>query len=331
MRIVEVNDVASVASEIGAGLRARGHAVTLLQPRLVGSDLPLWLKPAVSPARALEWAQLIRAIRRGGYDVAHIHYAYLGMVGVLGRFPYILHCHGTDLRETTALTRPFIARALARAEHVFYSTPDLAAYVAPVRRDGEFLPNPIDTELFRPLSPARDHRGVYICCALTEVKGAGRLLEACRILARERPEIRVTTPAQGPYVGVFGELPNVTLLHRQPRARLPTIISRHGVVAGWARFGIAGMAELEALACGRPVVSWFNQLDAYPERPPFVRAVDGRDIATAIMRLVDDADARERLGRAGRAWVERCHSLGRAAARVHEVCEEIGARSRAAA
>ena len=331
MRIVEINDIASVASEIGAGLRARGDSVTLIQPRLVGARLHPWLKPTVSPARAVEWAQLIRAIRRGDYDLAHIHYAYLGMLGVLGRFPFILHCHGTDLRESTAVTRPLIARALAAADHVFYSTPDLAPYVLPTRPDGEFLPNPIDTELFQPLSPAADHRDVYICCALTEVKGAGRILTACRILAEERPDIRITTPAQGPYSAAFAELPNVTLLHRQPRSRLPEIISRHGVVVGWVRFGIAGMAELEALACGRPVVSWFNQLDAYPDPPPFVRAVDGRDIANAVAQLVDDAAARERIGSAGREWVQRCHPLGQAAARVHEVSEAILGRPRAAA
>ena len=326
MHIVEINDVASVASEIGAGLRARGNRVTLIQPRLVGAQLHPWLKPSVSPARALEWFQLIRTIRQGDYDLAHIHYAYLGMLGVLGRFPFILHCHGTDLRETTAFTRPLIASALRHANHVFYSTPDLADYVLPIRPDGEFLPNPIDLEQFQPLTPAREYRDVYICCSLTEAKGAGRILKACRLLAEERPEIQITTPAQGPYEDAFRDLPNVTLIQHQPRGRLPEIISRHGVVIGQIRVGAIGMAELEALACGRPVVTWFNQLDAYPEPTPFVRAVDGRDIATVVAHLVDDPDAREQLGKTGREWVERCHPLERAAARVAAVGEQILAR-----
>src|SRR5690349_5849580 len=129
MRIAEINDIASVASDIATGLRARGHDVTLIRPRLFGGSLPSMVKPVVGPVRAVEWAQIIREVRSGHFDMVHIHYAYLGMLGVLGQFPYILHCHGSDMREIPPYTRPMITRALAEAGHVFYATPDLAAYV----------------------------------------------------------------------------------------------------------------------------------------------------------------------------------------------------------
>ena len=195
MRIAEINDIASVASEIGAGLRARGHEVTLFHPRLVGAGLHPQIKPITAPIRALDWIDLIRRIRAGNFDLVHIHYAYLGNIGALGGFPYILHCHGTDLRGETAVTRPLIRRALAEARHVFYSTPDLEAYVARVRDDGEFLPNPIDTVQFRPIVPAGERPGVFICCGLTEVKGAGRLLARCR-------QLFFTSKQQGSGIGL---------------------------------------------------------------------------------------------------------------------------------
>ena len=323
MRIAEVNDIASVATEITRGLRARGHDVTFLQPRLVGATLHPLIKPVVGPARAADWIDLIHTIRTGGYDLAHIHYAYLGNVGVLGHFPYILHCHGTDLRGSTALTRPLIRNALRRASHVFYSTPDLKAYVTRYRSDGEFLPNPIDTGMFAPSAPSSGCDGLFICCALTEIKGASRLYDACRRLNEARPDIRVTAIAGGPYSEEFAALPNVTLLPRQPRANLPGIINEHAVVLGWVRLGIAGMAELEAMACARPVVTWFNQAHIYPEEPPFVRAVDGRDIADAVVQLIDDPAARDRLGAEGRAWVHRHHRLEIAVGRVEEVARAI--------
>ena len=119
MRIAEINDIASVASEIGAGLRMRGHEVTLFHPRLVGANLHPQVKPVTAPIRALDWMDLIRRIKRGHFDLVHIHYAYLGNVGALGGFPYILHCHGTDLRGATAVTRPLIKKALREARHVF--------------------------------------------------------------------------------------------------------------------------------------------------------------------------------------------------------------------
>src|SRR5689334_1902757 len=115
MRIVEVNDIASVATEISRGLRARGHDVTFIQPRLVGASLHPLVKPSVGPLRALDWAATVRRIRAGNYDVAHIHYAYLGNLGGLARMPYILHCHGTDLRGATVFTRPFIRNAIRDA------------------------------------------------------------------------------------------------------------------------------------------------------------------------------------------------------------------------
>ncbi|MBI2767837.1 MAG: glycosyltransferase family 4 protein [Chloroflexi bacterium] len=316
MRIAEINDIASVASELAGGLRARGHDVDVIRPRLVGGGLPWMVKPIVGPVRAIEWAQIIREVRAGNYDAVHIHYAYLGMVGVLGKFPYILHCHGSDVREITPFTRPMVERALRGASRVFYSTPDLASYVKARRPDAEFLPNPVDTDDFQPMAPARESRDVFICCALSDIKGATRIHDACRRLAEQRPDIRVTAVAGGEWTARFEALPNVTLVPHQRRSRLPAIISRHGVVVGQVLLGVVGMAELEAMACARPVVAWYTHNHAYPERPPFVRAVDGVDIAAAVTRLVDDADGRQRLGDAGRTWVRRFHSVADTAERV---------------
>ena len=58
MRFAQVNDVASVATELAAGLRARGHTVEILYPRLYGAKLPPLLKLAVAPLRLLDWLRL---------------------------------------------------------------------------------------------------------------------------------------------------------------------------------------------------------------------------------------------------------------------------------
>lgn len=327
MRIAEINDIASVASDLARGLRARGHEVTVIRPRLFGGRLPWMVKPVVAPVRGVEWAQIIHKIHDGNFDIVHIHYAYLGMLGVLGKFPYILHCHGSDVREITPFTRPMIQRALRGAEKVYYATPDLAAYVLARRPDAEFLPNPVDGELFRPIEPATARDSVFVCCSLSDIKGAPRILEACRRLARLRPDIRITAIAGEEYTEDFAVLPNVTLIPRQPRNHLPEIISQHGVVMGQVLLGVVGMAELEAMACARPVVSWFCHRGAYEAFPPFVRAVDGFDIATAVIRLVDDADERTRIGEASRAWVTRYHNVGAVSERVERAAEEIVAAS----
>jgi glycosyltransferase involved in cell wall biosynthesis len=329
MRIAEVNDIASVASELARGLRDRGHDVTVIQPRLFGGGLHWAVKPVVSPVRLLEWTRLVRRLRAEQYDLIHIHYAYLGMVGVLGKFPYLLHCHGSDIWQITPFTRYITSRALKNAGHVFYATPDLAA-VLDQRPDAEFLPNPIDTEAFRALSPASDSTAVYIACALDDLKGAPALLEACRILAAQRPDIRLTAIAGGKYTPDFEALPNVGLLPRQARSDLPAVISRHGIVVGQTNLGAAGMAELESMSCARPVVCHFTFGGAYPEPPPFVAGKTGPEIAAAVIRLVDDPALRARTGGEGRAWIERHHDLRRITERVERAAFDLLQQPRAA-
>jgi glycosyltransferase involved in cell wall biosynthesis len=322
MRIAEVNDIASVASELARGLRDRGHDVTIIQPRLFGGGLHWAVKPVVSPVRLLEWTRLVRRLRAERYDLIHIHYAYLGMVGVLGKFPYILHCHGSDIWQITPFTRYITSRALKNAGHVFYATPDLAG-VLDQRPDAEFLPNPIDTETFRPLAPPGDSAAVYIACALDDLKGGPAILEACHALAAERPDIKVTAIAGGKYTSEFRALPNVTLLPRQARADLPAVISRHSVVVGQTNLGAAGMAEFESMSCARPVVCHFTFGHAYPEPPPFVAGKTGPEIAAAVMGLVDDAALRARLGDESRAWIERYHDLRRITERVEQAAFDL--------
>jgi glycosyltransferase involved in cell wall biosynthesis len=323
MRIAEINDIASVATELAEGLRARGHEVTVLRPRLVGGGLHWMVKPVVGPVRAVEWAQMIHEVHAGNYDMVHIHYAYLGMLGVLGKFPYILHCHGSDVREITPFTRPLTEHAIRHAGHVFYTTPDLATYVQARRPDAEFLPNPVDSIQFRPLQPARESRDVLVICGLSDIKGARRILNACRRLAQQRPDIRVTAIGSGEHTAAFAALPNVHMLPYQARADFPQLISRHGVVIGQVQLGVVGMAELEAAACGRPVICWYNYDRAYAERPPFVRAVDGFDIAEAVIRLVDDGDARQETGDTSRAWVQRHHNVETVAERVEAAARQL--------
>lgn len=324
VRIAQVNDVASVAAEISAGLRARGHEVELLHPRLYGANLPSAIKPVVVPLRLMDWLRLARQIRVGGFDAVHIHYAYLGVVGLIGRFPYILHCHGDDVRDLARpLRRPVIRAALKGAAHVFYSTPDLRSLVEDVRPDGEFLPNPIDTDVFKPVDLDSDAIDVFIACSLSANKGVANLLEACRLLAERRPKVRVTAIAGGEATRQFDALPNVTLIAHQPRFKLPALMGRHRVIVGQAHAGAVGMVELEGMAAARPVVCWFNFDAAYPEAPPFVRGHTGTEIFDAIVGLLDDPAGAAETGCRGREWVKRYHDLERIAARVEAVAREV--------
>jgi glycosyltransferase involved in cell wall biosynthesis len=327
VRIAEVSDVASVATELTAGLRARGHDVRFIQPRMAGAGLPGVVKPVVAPWRFMEWVAIAREIRRGGFDAVHIHHAYMGMIGVLGRFPYVLHCRGDDLRDLDhRVRRPFITVALRRAAYVYYAPPDLRERLQALRPDAEFLPNPVDTTVFRPRPANPEGPDVFVACALTENKGVANILEACRLLTESRPNIRITATAGGDATRAFDALPQVTLITHQPRAKLAEIMGRHRVIVGQTHQGAIGMTELEAMACARPVVAHFSHDDAYSEPPPLVRATSAVEIASGVAKYLDDAAAAHDLGCLARAWIERHHDVRVISARLEERLLQLAAR-----
>jgi glycosyltransferase involved in cell wall biosynthesis len=317
MRFVQVNDIASVASELAVALRRRGHHVDMLYPRLHGATLPPLGKLAVSPLRFLDWVRLAWHIRRGRYDAVHIHYGYLGIVGLIARVPYVLHCHGDDVRDVERrIWAPLIRLAIRKARHVYYSTPDLAEPLHRMRPDAEFLPNPIDVEQFRPQPLPDDAEDVLIACALSENKGVSAILDGVERLSHSRPAARVTAFAGGSHTARAEALPNVLLLVHQPRAKLPGLMARHRVIVGQVHQGAVGMVELESMACARPVIAWFTYADAYPEPPPFVQASTGEEVAAAAERLLDDPLRAAEIGAAGRAWVCRHHDAAAMAERL---------------
>lgn len=320
MRFVQVNDIASVASELAVALRKRGHHVDLLYPRLYGAGLPPWWKLIVIPFRFADWVRLAWRLSRGRYDAVHIHYAYLGIVGLMARVPYVLHCHGDDVRDVSRrIWAPVIRLAIKRARHVYYSTPDLKEPLMAIRPDAEFLPNPIDIETFSPQPLPADAEDVLVACALAENKGVDNIIAACATLAESRPDVRISAVAGGSGTAAADALPNVLLLMHQPRAKLPQLMARHRIIVGQVYQGAVGMVELEAMACGRPVVAYFTYNGAYSEPPPFVVAHSGEEIAAAITALLDDEAAWRRFSEEGPAWVARNHSAAQMAERVEQL------------
>jgi len=217
------------------------------------------------------------------------------------------------------LRSPVIRKALQGAQHLFYSTPDLASLVMAVRPDAEFLPNPVDTELFRPAELDSDAADVLIACSLSANKGVANILEAVRMLIAERPAIRITAIAHGEAVSSFDDFPNVTLVSHQLRWKLPALIARHRVIVGQAHMGAIGMVELEAMSCGRPLVARFDYNSAYPEPPPLVNAHTGTEIASAVTGLLDDPARASDAGLRSREWILRYHERRIVAARLVEV------------
>lgn len=117
---------------------------------------PLWRKGSTSSYTVAARFTDIASRAAKEYDVIHIHTSAEIVAPMRARHPdkkIILHHHGDNLRHMDPAHRETCER---HADKVLVSTPDLREYGG-----HEWLPNPVDTDLFSPRAPARNGRAVY--------------------------------------------------------------------------------------------------------------------------------------------------------------------------
>lgn len=224
-------------------------------------------------------------------DVYHVHYLLQDcfMASVLGKRPLIGHAHGSDLRTTIdhPLWGWIVKYNLRRCDKVIVSTPDILGIARRFRGDAEYVPNPVDTELFHP-KPPREHRRKKVLIASDsnwEVKGTD---VAIRALSRIKDKVDVSIIAYGRdfertvnLAMSLGMTPRI--LPKVPHWRMNQYYWDSDVVIDRFRLGSLGMVSLEAIACGRPVVTYVSS--EYPEYKdfPLKDLCDEEGIAEAVL------------------------------------------------
>lgn len=283
-------------------------------------------KALTFPLRAWPLAPTIFRVRTGDFDLVHVHYATHALVGPMSRTPFVVHCHGSDVRGVTpnSVAGRYLKAMLSRAGSVVYATPDLADAVRSMRADAVFVPNPIDSDTFGPgRLPERD---VLLGVRLDPIKGAEVAIEATARLVAMRPSTSVTVVANGPLLQRAMDMlggTRVELLERVAHDRMPALFRRHRTALGQFRVGAIGQYELEAMACGVPVVADFRHGGAYPEPPPIAVAFDAEAAANALRTLLEDEPLRAACAIRSRAWVVRYHDAVSVAARVRQVYDDV--------
>jgi len=326
MRIVHVREISNVAATLVEGLNRLGHQVTLKPMRTRGSETPVPKRLLLLPDRMREAVEVNRCIHRNRFDVVHLHWAYMGWMGIVGRYPYFLHCHGSDLRRN--LRWPLLGwltrRALGNAQRVFYSTPDLKAIATRVRQDSVFIPNPINLELFRPMKPSNGTGPrILLISRFERVKGPESAVAIIREFKRREPSVQVDAFDWGVAKSEFAVPGLMNLMPMVPYRGMPALLSRYHVVVGQFKLGIVSMSELEAMACGKPVISHFAYPEVYNEPPPVFSTRDIHEGADILSRLVSDKKMRKEAGEKGRAWVERHHDFVEVAKLVEQQYREV--------
>lgn len=269
--------------------------------------------------------------RQAGDPYTHVHAHWwfpsaLALRGALGAEspPLCITMHGSDVRlaERTPAAHPLMRAVLtgaAMCTTVSSWLADSAHRIAPAARI-VIAPMPVNDRLFsdahrdseRPSgTPQRD--GVLFVGRFNAQKGVADLLEA--LATPQLAAHRLILVGDGPdrdalqaRAVALGMAHRITWLGMLTPAALAEQYRAAALVAMPSRQEGLGLVAVEAQLCGTPVVAYAEGglLDVVrPEHGgTLVTAGDREALATAIARLMDDADMRAQMGALGRAFVE---------------------------
>ncbi|MDH5753975.1 MAG: glycosyltransferase, partial [Candidatus Bathyarchaeota archaeon] len=200
-------------------------------------------------------------------DLYHVHYllqdCYLALK--FGKHPVVGHAHGSDLRSSLKhrVWGRIVRYNLKRCDKVLVSTPDILDIAREYRVDAEYLPNPVDTSIFYP-KPLKQHSGKKKVLIASDsnwgVKGTDLAIKA---LSRVKDEVDVSIIRYGVdfdrTVALASSLGlRLNVLPKVPHDRVSEYCWDADVVVDQFKFGALGMVSLEAIACGRHVVTYVS-------------------------------------------------------------------------
>jgi phosphatidyl-myo-inositol dimannoside synthase len=310
-------------------------------------------------ARSTPWSQarfVGQAVRLGaGYDFVVCSHVALGPVAHLlfrlRRVPYLLIGYGIDVWDQLGPRRQAALRRAARVVALSQFTAQQVVSVHGVPQDKLSVIHPaVDPVLLREASadggPSRPRDAVTFLTvarlsAQERYKGCDTVIAALPAVIAEAAPVRYVIAGDGDdrarlqaLADTRGVAAAVTFAGSVQRAGLPALYRDSDVfvmpsvaeqrAGGWTGEGF-GIVYVEASAFGRPVIA--GRGGGAPEA---VRdgvtgyLVDGRSVdavAGAMIELARDAGQRERMGAAGRTWVEEQFTFARFQREVAAVVE----------
>ena len=243
-------------------------------------------------------------ILRAKGDIYHANYLLQDcyIASRLGKKPLIGHAHGSDLRTSLnhSVWSRIVRHNLKHCDKILVSTPDILSIAKRYREDAEYLPNPINAELFysKPAVQKGKKKRVLIASDSNwSVKGTDVAIKA---LSKIKEEVEVSIVQHGKDFDKTTALASalglsLKILPKAPHEKLNEYYWDADVVIDRFALGSLGMVSLEAIACGRPALAYVSS--EYPENKdfPLKDLRDEETIANTISNLPSDLWEREHL------------------------------------
>ena len=236
-------------------------------------------------------------ILRTDAEIFHVHYllqdCYLALR--FGKKPVIGHAHGSDLRTSMKhrIWGRIVRHNLKNCHKVLVSTIDILEQARAFRPDAEYLPNPIDTHLFYPkpvLKHGRKTRVLIASDSNWSVKGTDIAIKSLASV-KQRIEVNIIqhgvdfdrTVALASSLG----LP-LNVLPKVPHEKVNEYYWNSDVVIDRFTLGSLGMVSIEAITCGRPVISYVSSKYHENKDFPLKDVKESDEIAVVIKDLPYD-------------------------------------------
>lgn len=286
------------------------------------------LRPAVRPKRLtrplnhrLAMAPLMEAVahansRFGTIDLVHTH-RYAGASAVA----LVAHRKGIPLVHTehsSAMIRRNPYRSMSRAglkeASIVYSRAAAVLFVSDQLREAastyglsgrfEVVPNPVDGELFRPRvrAPGSMIRLINVG-NLIPVKRHQLLLRALALARATEPRLHLEIIGDGPLKASLQETAiriglsaAVDLLGPVPKPEVASRLSDADIYVHSSEIETFGVAVVEALSCGLPVVATDSGgvVSTLPSPPVSVVKSDAEALAGAVVKVASELDSYDR-------------------------------------
>ncbi len=194
-----------------------------------------------------------------------------------------------------------------------------------------------DLRLFRPAAEPVAAPVLAFVSPLAPNKGIDRVLDAFALVRRRVPEARLRVLGDGPLAGLVRRAAaepgsGVEYLGRGDSLLVAGVLREAAVFvtaprSTWKWSEQFGLAYLEAMACGLPVVTTVSGTNHEIVVPPNERVVDDPEaLAAALVGLLEDPARRAEVGAGNRRHVERHHEVGTQCARLEAAFAEVEAR-----
>jgi 1,4-alpha-glucan branching enzyme len=180
------------------------------------------------------------------------------------------------------------------------------------------LPHPVDTEIFSFRTPSSTSLTILFVGSLSRVYGVDLLLKSIPYILEKFPDAKIVIVGHGP---LNQELRNlVRELGVEKAVQFTGYIGDPHILANYYHLStlvaiplyyegyILSLVAVEALSCGRPVVTTMRLEPGLEKVGVFtVKTYDPKDLAQKILRVVKDVDLNS-IALAAREYVERYHS-----------------------